>query len=51
MKYALEASHQDGVEKGKFETIANFLKQGVSWDVITKATGVTQAEFDSTKHR
>jgi predicted transposase YdaD len=38
--YWLEGK-KEGKEEGKLETIENFLKIGVNWDTITKATGIT----------
>jgi predicted transposase/invertase (TIGR01784 family) len=32
---------EEGKEEGKLETIESFLKIGIDWDTITKATGIT----------
>ena len=48
---------EQGKEEGKLETIENFLKIGVDWDTITKATGITcekfaelKSEFQKSRH-
>ena len=40
---------QEGIQKAKFEDAENFLKLGVSEDVVIKATGLSAKQIDEIK--
>ncbi|MGB0389196.1 MAG: hypothetical protein ACPGWR_30605, partial [Ardenticatenaceae bacterium] len=40
-----------GEVKGTIQTIENFLKAGVGWDVVMNATGITQEKFQELKQK
>ena len=40
-----------GKLEGKIETVESFLKAGVSWDVISHATGITQEKLQELKQK
>jgi len=40
-----------GEVKGKLEIIENFLKTGIGWDIIYKATGINQESFQELKKK
>jgi len=41
-----EIGFEKGIEQGTLNTIRSFLDSGVSWEVITKATGMTREDFE-----
>ena len=44
MKYP-DKLRQEGMKEGILETAKNLIKQGVTLDIITKATGLSQGEL------
>ena len=42
---------EEGLQRGKVEAVEGFLRIGVSWDVITSATGIDEARFHALKER
>jgi len=46
-----EEGREEGLQRGKVEAVEGFLKIGVSWDVITSATGIDEARFRALKER
>ena len=42
---------EEGLQRGKVETVEGFLRIGVSWDVITAATGINEPQFRALKER
>ena len=40
---------KEGMKEGKIEIIESFLKAGIQWDIITKATGITFENFQQIK--
>ena len=58
MTYAqelLEQGRSEGREEGRkqrdLEVVQGFLEAGVTWDIITAATGLTEAGFEELKAR
>ena len=56
MTYAqemMEKGRAEGRTEGRMETqvenVQGFLKAGVAWEVITAATGLTEADFEELK--
>jgi len=46
-----EEGREEGLQRGKVEAVEGFLRIGVSWDVITSATGIDEARFRALKER
>lgn len=46
-----EEGREEGLQRGKVETVEGFLRIGVSWDVITSATGIDEPRFRALKER
>lgn len=42
---------EEGLQRGKVEAVEGFLRIGVSWDVITSATGIDEPRFRALKER
>ncbi|MDE0343382.1 MAG: Rpn family recombination-promoting nuclease/putative transposase [Deltaproteobacteria bacterium] len=42
---------EEGLQRGKVEAVEGFLRIGVSWDVITSATGIDEARLRALKER
>ena len=42
---------EEGLQRGKVEAVEGFLRIGVSWDVITSATGIDEPRFQALKER
>ncbi len=42
---------EEGLQRGKVEVVEGFLRIGVSWDLITSATGIDEARFRALKER
>ena len=51
MLTARQAWTLEGKLEGKIETVKSFLKAGVSWDVISHATGITQEKLQELKQK
>lgn len=46
-----EEGREEGLQRGKVEAVEGFLRIGVSWDVITPATGIDEPQFRALKER
>ncbi len=46
-----EEGREEGLQRGKVEAVEGFLRIGVSWDVITSATGIDEPRFRALKER
>ena len=46
-----EEGREEGLQRGKVEAVEGFLRIGVSWDMITSATGIDEARFRALKER
>ena len=46
-----EEGREEGLQRGKVEAVEGLLRIGVSWDVITSATGIDEPRFRALKER
>jgi predicted transposase/invertase (TIGR01784 family) len=46
-----QEGRQEGEIKGEIKTIDSLLSAGVEWTLITKATGITQQQFQILKEQ
>jgi len=46
MEQGMEQGRVQGESQGTLKTIRAFLENGVDWDLITRATGMTREEFE-----
>jgi len=49
LDYAVRTSEARGKTEGKQELVATMLTNGISWDIITKGTGITPEAFERLK--
>ncbi len=47
LKNVVDASKEEGIIEGKIEVAKNLKKQGISTEIINKATGLSKKEIDN----
>ena len=49
MRAVAEQRHREGRNEGRLETIDGFLRAGVDWSMIERATGISEQEYRKLK--
>ena len=49
MRAVAEQRHRDGQREGRLEMIDGFLRTGVDWSLIERATGIGEQEYQKLK--
>ena len=51
MRAVAERRHREGRSEGRLETIDGFLRAGVDWSMIERATGIGEQEYRKLKRQ